>query len=39
MMKQFIGHPHIANLGHGVYPDTHPDQVKIFIEAVKKFNS
>ena len=39
MLKQFKGHPHIANLGHGVYPDTNPDHVKIFIEAVKAFSA
>ena len=39
MLKQFKGHPHIANLGHGVYPDTNPDHVKMFIEAVKAFSA
>ncbi len=39
MLKQFKGHPHIANLGHGVYPDTNPDHVKIFIETVKAFSA
>ena len=37
MLKQFEGHPHIANLGHGVYPDTNPENVKCFIEAVKAY--
>lgn len=37
MMSKFKGIPHIANLGHGVYPDTNPDQVKIFIETVKNY--
>lgn len=36
MLKAFSGHRHIANLGHGVYPDTNPDHVKVFIEAVKQ---
>lgn len=36
MMQQFKGHPHIANLGHGVYPDTDPEKVKIFIDEVRK---
>jgi uroporphyrinogen decarboxylase len=36
MLNQFGGHPHIANLGHGVYPDTDPEKVKWFIECVKK---
>ena len=39
MLKQFKGHPHIANLGHGVYPDTNPVHVKMFIEAVKAFSA
>ena len=30
---------YIANLGHGVYPDTDPDHVRCFIEAVKEFSS
>lgn len=38
MLKQFGDHPHIANLGHGVYPDTDPEHVKIFVEAVKAFS-
>jgi uroporphyrinogen decarboxylase len=37
MLSQFGDHPHIANLGHGVYPDTNPDNVKVFIEAVKSW--
>ena len=36
MLVKFEGVPHIANLGHGVYPDTNPENVKCFIEAVKK---
>ncbi|NQX93013.1 MAG: uroporphyrinogen decarboxylase, partial [Flavobacteriales bacterium] len=35
MLQSFGGHPHIANLGHGVYPDTNPENVKCFIETVK----
>ena len=37
MMEQFKGTPHIANLGHGVYPDIDPEKVKCFINAVKSF--
>jgi len=37
MLKKFEGTPHIANLGHGVYPDTNPENVKCFIEAVKAY--
>lgn len=38
MLDQFDGHPHIANLGHGVYPDTKPENVKHFIESVKELS-
>jgi uroporphyrinogen decarboxylase len=37
MLKSFGDHSHIANLGHGVYPDTHPDKVKCFIDTVKEY--
>ncbi|WP_194776403.1 uroporphyrinogen decarboxylase [Pararhodonellum marinum] len=37
MLDQFKGTRHIANLGHGVYPDTNPENVKVFIEAVKNY--
>ncbi len=37
MLKQFEGHSHIANLGHGVYPDMTPDAVRCFIETVKAY--
>ncbi len=36
MLKAF-GSKHIVNLGHGVYPDTNPEKVKVFIETVKEF--
>ena len=36
MLNLFKGHPHIANLGHGVYPDTDPDKVKYFVACVKE---
>lgn len=35
MLRQFAGGPHIANLGHGVYPDTNPERVKVFVQTVK----
>lgn len=38
MMEQFRGTRHIANLGHGVYPDINPEMVKVFIQTVKEFN-
>jgi uroporphyrinogen decarboxylase len=36
MLRSFGGH-HIANLGHGVYPDTPLDGVRIFVDTVKGF--
>ncbi len=36
MIHDFKG-KHIANLGHGVYPDTPLENVKCFVEAVKGF--
>jgi uroporphyrinogen decarboxylase len=38
MLQQFGPEKHIANLGHGVYPDTSVDKVKCFIEAVKEYS-
>ena len=35
MIEEFGGQRYIANLGHGVYPDTDPQKVKLFIETVK----
>jgi uroporphyrinogen decarboxylase len=37
MLKAFGSSRHIANLGHGLYPDTEVDQVKCFIDSVKAF--
>ncbi len=37
MLKQFGPTKHIANLGHGLYPDTNPEAVKVFIETVKNY--
>lgn len=37
MLKSFGPQRHIANLGHGVYPDTSPDAVRIFIDTVKSY--
>ena len=35
MVKNFSGGPYIANLGHGVYPDTDPDKVRLFVNTIK----
>lgn len=39
MLAAFGDHPHIANLGHGVYPDTDPEKVKYFIQSVKELSA
>ena len=38
MLDKFKGGPHIANLGHGVYPDIKPDAVRCFIDTVKTYS-
>ncbi|MBC8110422.1 MAG: uroporphyrinogen decarboxylase [Verrucomicrobia bacterium] len=38
MLNAFAGNRHIANLGHGLYPDTDPEKVKCFIETVKEYS-
>ncbi len=39
MIDLFGNTKHIANLGHGVYPDMDPDKVKCFIDEVKEYSS
>ncbi len=36
MIRQFGGR-HIVNLGHGVYPDTPLEGVRVFVDTVKKY--
>ncbi|NLR92665.1 uroporphyrinogen decarboxylase [Flammeovirga agarivorans] len=38
MLDQFGPDKHIANLGHGVYPDINPEKVKVFINTVKEYS-
>ena len=37
MLDSFGNDRYIANLGHGVYPDTEPEKVKLFIKTVKEY--
>ena len=39
MLCKFGKNRHIANLGHGVYPDISPDKVICFVEAVKSYKN
>jgi uroporphyrinogen decarboxylase len=38
MLAAFGTHKTIANLGHGLYPDTDPDKVRCFIDTVKAYS-
>ena len=38
MLEAFGGHRHIANLGHGVYPDIEPDKVRCFVDTVREWS-
>jgi len=39
-MLDAFGHQHyIANLGHGIYPDTDPDKARCFVDAVKELST
>ncbi|MGK7394555.1 MAG: uroporphyrinogen decarboxylase [Candidatus Cyclobacteriaceae bacterium M3_2C_046] len=39
MLDSFGPYGHIANLGHGVYPDIKADKVQCFINTVKEYSS
>lgn len=38
MLDAFGTSKHIANLGHGLYPDTEVDSVKCFVDTVKEYS-
>lgn len=37
LLNSFRNQRHIVNLGHGVYPDTNPENVKVLINTVKAY--
>ena len=37
MLMEFGSGKHIANLGHGLYPDIQPEKAKLFVDTVKNF--
>ncbi|HXC06354.1 MAG TPA: uroporphyrinogen decarboxylase [Bacteroidia bacterium] len=37
MLDAFGPHRHIANLGHGLYPDTEKSKVKLFVDTIKTY--
>ncbi len=39
MLDAFGPYQHVANLGHGVYPDISPDHVRCFIDTVKEYST
>ena len=39
MLEAFGPQRHIANLGHGVYPDIEPEKVKAFVRTVKEYSA
>lgn len=38
MMQSFGGYKHIANLGHGIYPDMDPDHLRTFLQTVHELS-
>jgi uroporphyrinogen decarboxylase len=39
MLQAFGSERHIANLGHGLYPDIEVDNVKCFVDTVKEYSA
>ena len=38
MLEAFGPYRHIANLGHGMYPDHNPDHARVFIDSVHEYS-
>lgn len=38
MLKQFGKQNYIANLGHGLYPDTEKSKIKFFVDTIKSYS-
>ena len=40
IIHAFGPHPgHVFNLGHGIYPDVDPDNLRVMLDAVREYSS